>query len=176
MFGESQLKQEVLEQDCRGNCSNQNSWNSDSFSLSSWWKITGFQSVYMICEGKGVFQVPRREESFIQRGQSWLTVEFLCSSGFLCVWPAQGNFFSTTSPCVKARFSLPYLFKSTLPSGGRNIWCPHPIMYNSNLNASTFYPLGANGKFLGLVRMRSLMSVSSWFPSLMHHSVVVETL
>lgn len=89
------IRARLLEQDCRGNCL----WVFFKFWFPPPWVENHWFPIccYMICEGKGVFKVPRREESFIQRGESWPTVEFLCSSGSLHCWHAHWNFCSTTN-------------------------------------------------------------------------------
>ena len=87
LFGRSQLRQEILEQNCKGNCLSVffRSW---FFFFSLLCQKCCFQSVYMIWERKRFFKVTNNlsvpKKKIIQRGQSWPTTELLFSMLLRC--------------------------------------------------------------------------------------------
>lgn len=119
LFGKSQLKQEILEQDYTI-VIGESSLNPDCiFSLLFVEKDLFPIYLYGSWKKSSFLSVRRKGENFIQRGGCWTNMEFLCFLLPFLPTPAGGPFCSSTSSYVRARFSCLSTSSASLASLGR---------------------------------------------------------
>lgn len=177
LFGRSQLRQEILEQNCKGNCLSVffRSW----FFFFPLFFVKNFVSNLFLWFGKekDFFRVTNNlsfsKKKIIQRGESWPTTEFLFSV-LLCHCHQHGECLFYNQFFMWRQGSHLFLpSQLSIASLVGYIWCLHHIPYTSNLNVSTFCPTEENGDLPLLVRTRTLVLHSCCSKSLLLHSEAV---